>query len=320
MTTPRILVATDFSPHGERAVARAKAISKATNAPLTVLHVVDADAPKKYAEELREIAECRFAKRRTALRSDAGDRTTWSIAVGRDYKAILEYAEAGNCGLIVLGLHREELVRDLLVGSTVQRVIKGASVPVLVVRDLGARKYARIVVGIDFSKECAVALREAIDWFPNAQFNLVHAYDVPFEGFLAGNAVSAEVSARNRGQTREFMKTFLDEMPTSGGVAPKLKCGLRLGVDVDVLRKETSKIRAQLLVIGRHGRSGPVGRLLSGAASELLANPPCDILIGSAAAHHARRDRSRLAKPAISNSRGIAARSRRSLTALERTP
>ena len=288
MTFPRILVATDFSAHAERAVVRAQAIAEATNAHLQVLHVIDADTSAKHADELREFAESHFAEYRAAMSAASRDRVSWSIVIGRDYKTILEQAEAAKSGLIVLGLHREELVRDLLIGSTVQRVIKGASVPVLVVRDPGRRKYARIVVGIDFSEECATALRQAIEWFPNAAFNLVHAYDVPFDGFLAGRAVTAEITAQNQNQARKFLETFLSEMPESPAGAPKLKCQLRLGVDVDVLRNETAAYRAQLLAIGRHGRSGPIGRLLSGAAADLLANPPCDILIGSAAQRHDR--------------------------------
>jgi nucleotide-binding universal stress UspA family protein len=278
----RILVATDLSEHSERAVARARVITESTNGVLTILHVVDDRLPKDLAEKQRSLVEAQFAKRVAAMRPEARQRTNWSVATGRDYKVILECAARNECGLIVLGIHRDELMRDLLIGSTLQRVIRNAQVPVLVVRNRSRAAYRRVVVGVDFSEEAELALDQAVIWFPDAEFRLIHAYDVPFQGFLAGRSIAHEISERSRKESEDFTRKFLSARRIPEAKRARFVCELSLGVDVDVLKKETARRRAQLLVIGRHGRSGFGALGLGGAAAELLANPPADMMIGGA--------------------------------------
>ena len=58
------------------------------------------------------------------------------------------------------------------------------AVPVLLVKDRPDNPYQRIMVGVDFSVYSRGAVEFAIGFVPSGEFHLVHAYDVPFKGFL----------------------------------------------------------------------------------------------------------------------------------------
>jgi nucleotide-binding universal stress UspA family protein len=133
-----LLVATDGSPGGDRAVAAGTELAAATGATLHLLAVVergflsfDDDSPEGPAadrarETLDEARETAAAAGVEALEATVG--------YGRPYRTIHSYLEDRDVDLLVVGAHgRTEFRRDVL-GGVSSKLLRAAPTPVMVVR------------------------------------------------------------------------------------------------------------------------------------------------------------------------------------------
>lgn len=138
-----ILFATDFSAASQPAAEYAIMLTKLTGAHLHVLHVIneleeqqrvmiplEAFQILEKKVELMAIAELeQFCKKQ------AGNlATTTHAVVGVPFAKILEIAGDVDADLLVLGTHGRTGIEHILVGSTAERVVRHAKIPVLTVR------------------------------------------------------------------------------------------------------------------------------------------------------------------------------------------
>jgi nucleotide-binding universal stress UspA family protein len=181
--------------------------------------------------------------------------------------------------MIILGMHREDAFKDMFRGTTAERTIRASHVPVLLVKDQATSPYRRIIVGVDFSVYSRRAVEFAVKFAPTGQFHLVHAYDVPFKGFLSGQDTRREISKEHEAQFRkmveEEMATFLSGVEAN---APELERIIQPGLVHDVIHRQVDRLKPDLLVVGTHGRTGVAHAFLGSVAEDLLRNPPCDVL------------------------------------------
>jgi nucleotide-binding universal stress UspA family protein len=133
--------------------------------------------------------------------------------------------------------------------------------------------------GIDFSVYSRRAVEFAVKFVPNGEVHLVHAYDVPFKGFLYGHDTRREVSKQHRMQFEQMideeMATFLATFETK---SPKIERVMQQGTVRQVINRQVSRLKPDLLVIGTHGRTGVAHAFLGSVAEDLLRQPPCDVL------------------------------------------
>jgi nucleotide-binding universal stress UspA family protein len=135
-----ILCPVDFSAHSERALGYAIDLAALVGAQLTVVTVVDAflDAASQAAgarpalsaqtqEELRALLS-----RVDASRTPHG-RLAIAVDVGEPARKILDQARECSADLIVMGTQGLEGARRLMFGSTTEKVLREATVPVLAV-------------------------------------------------------------------------------------------------------------------------------------------------------------------------------------------
>jgi nucleotide-binding universal stress UspA family protein len=139
-----ILVATDFSEPSEVAMAYGRDLARSYNATLHVLHVIE-DVMMRYSPEVgfaipdlqRDLEKA--AKRDLEASVTADDRNTLKVVevVQTSFNVpagITEYAKTHAIDLIVVGTHGRGAVKQLLLGSAAERVVRSAPCPVLAVR------------------------------------------------------------------------------------------------------------------------------------------------------------------------------------------
>lgn len=275
----KLLVATDLSPRSDRAFNRALALSDELEAHLVVLYVVDDDLPASIADSLKEEAEAIIDGQLDAFPTLKRETITRKVVFGSVFRDILKEADENEVDLIIVGTHRDEGLSAMFLGTTVERVIRRGNVPVLVVRDRMKGPYRKVMVGIDFSVYSRRAVEFAMKYVPGGEIFLVHAYDIPFKGFLTGRSVREEVKKNHQKQmnamVEEEMKAFLTSLPSPPS---RMKRIMVEGMVRGVISTQVKKLRPDLLVLGTHGRAGAARALLGSVAADLLSDPPCDVV------------------------------------------
>ncbi|WP_367026874.1 universal stress protein [Methylococcus sp. ANG] len=139
----KLLVAIDFSEITDKVLGQAKLLAKALSAEIWLLHVAepepdfvgyDADplVMRDLAAETYKIWHQRVQDAAKALRAE-GFSCTGLMIQGPTVDTILKEAERLQADMIVLGSHGKGLLARLIVGSSCEGVLRGTSVPVLVV-------------------------------------------------------------------------------------------------------------------------------------------------------------------------------------------
>jgi nucleotide-binding universal stress UspA family protein len=131
-----VCLATDGWTGSAAATEHALSLADAIDARLNVLYAVDV---RSDATEIRETFEEHGEETTTEIADRADERgleTTRTIARGTAHEAILEYTDREAVDVLVMGTESKSTLERLVVGSISQRVVPGASVPVLTVRTL----------------------------------------------------------------------------------------------------------------------------------------------------------------------------------------
>ena len=146
-TPKRIAVAVDRSGFGEAVLEPARELASLFEAELVLLHIVHppfpiSEPPLPYlvgfddglAKELESQAETYLAVLAGTLR-EKGLAVVTRIAPGGDTAStILGLVAETEAGMVAVATHGESGVRRLLLGSVADKVMRGASVPVLMCR------------------------------------------------------------------------------------------------------------------------------------------------------------------------------------------
>ncbi|RMH49576.1 MAG: universal stress protein [Alphaproteobacteria bacterium] len=274
-----ILVATDLSERADRAIERAFLLGSEHGAEVVVLTVLEEALAERLGADVTKATRDRLTSHVASLAVAHGVPHRVEVALGKPYREILAQAAQCNPELIVMGMHRENGLLDLFRGTTVARVARGGVWPVLLVRDHPDRPYQRALVAVDFSDASRRALQAVRRLAPAAERWLVHAYTVPFRGYIAVGADPGAVIASPEGraadaEARREMAAFLESV----GPEPNPPIVAEGGV-LSVLHRARAEVKPDLIAVGRHGRPGLLHAILGSVAEELLRDPPCDLLV-----------------------------------------
>lgn len=139
-----ILIATDFSEYSQRTVQVGVRIAKATGTKIVLIHNIYSEInwkkltriEKKEHPEMRnriQHTEDRFSE---LLSSHAlkNIEVTRLITFGIAYVEIVKAAQKMKADMIIIGSHGNEASERFFIGSTVQKVLRQATCPVLTVK------------------------------------------------------------------------------------------------------------------------------------------------------------------------------------------
>lgn len=141
----RILIALDGSPLAERALEPALALGQPMQAEYTLIQAVDtqvlayaASLPAigvddQLMEQQREAAASYLAEQAAQL-AERGLKVETVVTYGSPASAILKYAQRKRMDLIGLATHGRSGLQRALLGSVADKIVRGATVPVLLCR------------------------------------------------------------------------------------------------------------------------------------------------------------------------------------------
>lgn len=273
----RILVPVEFSEGSAAALARALTLPLASRARLDLLHVLPPRIAAKVRVQVAATARDELAQAVARARAATAAEVTSELRRGTAYVEIIRRARDIDAELVVVGRHGKRPVRDLFVGSTASRLVRMGDTPILVVREPPAGGYRRVMVAIDLGDTSRRTLELAVRTAgAHAAVHVVHAFHVPFEGFLASTqrareAVRREYGERALAQLARLVAPFARRVTCTTAV--------RAGDPRAVLLNEAARSRAELVVLGTHGRAGLAHALIGSIAEGVIADASCDVLV-----------------------------------------
>lgn len=280
MTLNSVLVATDFSDSARHAALRAATLARELGMQKGVLlHV----APQSALAALLETRATGSLEHALAqLAAELGEETGFSFqprAVSGSVAREISRA-AADFDLVVVGAYGMHLLRDFAIGTSAERLLRRTDRPVLVVKRKPAGAYRQVLAPVDFSPDARAAVSLARQVAPEAELHLLHAFEVAFESKLRFAGVADEEIHRHRAQARETAVAGMEQMITELGISTaRVSRTITHGYPPRLIAETGKEIGADLVVIGKHGRSTLEDLLLGSVTLHTLASADCDVLV-----------------------------------------
>jgi len=264
--TGTIVAATDFSARADRAVDRALLLGEQLGLGVELVHAIEY-APGSTLDK----AALDQRMRDILPKTDA--RVNFSYPEGSVPAAIAGHAEDTDAALIVLGVARYNTVGDFFLGTAVDRVIRGTSKPVLVVKKRPHHGYGKILVATDFSDPSRRALDWAASTFGDAEIHLLHAFYVPFEAWNKAQYVADEIEE----EARKKLSDLREELPEE--VRSRTSIHLVRGSLCSAVNEVSRREGIDLVAVGSQGETGFRHATIGSQASSVLENAEVDTLL-----------------------------------------
>jgi nucleotide-binding universal stress UspA family protein len=285
-----LLIPVDLSAATELVLTRATRLPLAKNAQLTLLHVVPRlllrEARLRAESDAREALE--RAVRNLAPKLPESVKAVPRVVVGVAAAEIARHARTHKAELIVMGRGGGRTLRDIFLGSTAERVIRRGQLPVLTVRLRPRGAYRRPLLALDTDQAARDVLAMALRVLPppRPRIGLVHAYDAPYHGLIypslsprQGQEYRHHYRQKALHDVARTLATALAEVKASADGTLSWKSHVRHGSPRTVIPDAVAKTRADLLILGTHGRAGIAHALLGTVAGDVLREVPCDVLV-----------------------------------------
>lgn len=287
-----ILAATDLSAPARHAAARAALLAAETGARFGLAHVVshggldalralvsgegEAWIERLLAEARRETGELGAElARRYQVGADV------HVVVGAVLAEIAAQVDAIDADLLVMGARGAGFLREFMLGSTTERMLRKLARPLLVVRQIAHEPYRRVLVPVDFSPRSLASLRLARAVAPQADLILLHAFEVPFEGKLRVAGVDEDALSGLRIAAKREATERMNALIADAGLDEMLVRRIVLhGEPTTLILEQEQEQDCDLIVIGKRGQGMLEDMLLGSVTRHVLARTDADVLVG----------------------------------------
>lgn len=286
----KILLATDLSARGDRALERAVDIARRHGARLILLHVFEELDESTLTYGTRAVpswhrppdaAAIMKRKIRQGLRADLGDALEEAVILieeGNPAEVIERIASTELVDLVVTGIAREGVFasRPVVLGKTVEQLLRRLPIPILIVKNRVREQYRHIVVTTDFSKSSAHALQMAVRFFPDQTLYLLHASEVPYSTLVDNSSThAARYRELRSGELEDFLASIFLPEADRKRLIPKIEPG----PPPQIIRDFVQTHGGDLVVLGTQGRGAVMEALVGSTTKSILASLPCDALV-----------------------------------------
>ena len=286
----KILLATDLSARGDRALERAVSISLRSDVQLTILHVIEQFDESSLTYGARglpswsrppDAAALMKQEIKQGLRSDLGDAIDKDVILieeGNPAEVIERTATSGRFDLVVTGVAREGPFsnRPIVLGKTVEQLLRRLPIPILIVKNRPRDPYQHIVVATDFSTPSAHALQMALRFFPVQPLYLLHASEAPYSTLADDAKLHAE---RYRAARAEELREFLTAIFLPDDDRKRIIPMIEPGHPKQIIREYVQMHGGDLVVLGTHGRGAVMEAIVGSTTKSILSTLPCDALV-----------------------------------------
>jgi uncharacterized protein len=263
----KLLVCTDGSPNSQAAVNKTLALARlcgSTAFALQVLQIVpefECVAPELIA---RLSEEAHLQMEAITAQATAGGVTLKTLLRRSvsPYAAILEEIEQLQPDLVIMGRYGKTGLTRLMLGSVTARVIGLSPVNVLVVPLGAALGFSRLLIASDGSPCSTAAFRTALAIARRTQAQLM--------------AISVVSHQREIGPAEAILNHLRAKAQEYG---LELESQIQVGEPDEAIAEAAQKNRAELIILGCHGRTGWKRLLLGSVVERVIGRAACPVLV-----------------------------------------
>ncbi|WP_166964937.1 universal stress protein [Yeosuana marina] len=262
----KIIVPIDFSKHSEYALKAAASLARKNNAEIIVLNMLEMSEimltstggdQRERTMFFYKLAEQQLS---TFLNKEYLEniKITPIIKHFKVFSEVNDVAAKHNADLIVMGSHGANGVKEFVLGSNTERVVRYSNIPVLVVKnELSTTDFKNVVFACDFNDDTIASYSNVIKMFDHSQINLVYV-NLPNDRF------------KSTPEIEESVDKFL--MKADGNL--KRRNDVHFVCDYTIengIISFSKKVKADIIAIPTHGRKG-IALFLEGSVGEDIVN------------------------------------------------
>ncbi len=263
----KILVPCDFSEPSVQAFRFAVELAEKSNGVIELLHVIELPVlhdtvlmptlsfEEAFIKDAKASAEKNFAKL-TNKYAKEGPEVFGNVAFGPVMPTIEDIAKEKKIDLIVMGTHGASGLKEYLVGSNTEKIVRRSNVPVIAVKKstkLSSIKNIVFPIVPDMDLE---VLTQKVKQLQNFFGATLHVVFINTPGLFRKSSVIMP-------ELRKFAKRFMLKDFT-----------LSIYNDIDEeegVRNFVTEVKGDMVAIATHGRRG-IGRLMTGSIAEDVVN------------------------------------------------
>ena len=264
----RILVPCDFSDQAVNAFRFALDLAKQSNGEVHLVNIIELPVmhdtvlmpvltfEESFLKELEEKANKQFKKLLTKYVKD-DQRVLSKVVFGNVSQMITDYVNAEKMDLVVMGTKGTSGVRELIIGSNTEKIVRHSSVPVLAIKKyVKASSIKNIVFPNTLHTETQEDLVMKVKSMQNFFKAKLHIVFINTPGTFTRDSIT-------RKRLEDFVKRFMIKDCT-------------INVYNDPYEESgvinfTHSIKADMIAMGTHGRRG-FAHILSGSVAEDVVN------------------------------------------------
>lgn len=277
----RYLIATDFSPRSDRALRRGSLLARRDSTKLILTHVVDDDQPRRLIDVERQDVEALLHELVISIREGDGIDCESQVTIGDPFQGIVGMAEKTGADLVILGPHRRQVLCDVFVGTTAERVLRTSRIPVLLANGVPAGPYRKVLIATDFSSFSYYAAEAAkrlglLDGVTIIALNVMDSIEsspVIRAAMTVKEAEDQEAKVAGRGMTD--LAAFTRKLEIAAALRVVRPSEESTAMAINNYAKDT---KTDLIVVGTRSRSGFEKWLLGSIAEGVLGNAEMDVL------------------------------------------
>ncbi len=295
----RILVATDFSPLGDRALDLAAHLARKAGAQVTAVHAM-AYLPHGHPyDQFESDLTTELTSRLEGSRAPLHPEWPAIVRTGKPHRVIAACAEIVDADLIVLGAGPVNRWKELTLGATADRMLRVSHRPVLLVdprKDPSSLE--RLLVAVDPLEDQGRLLDQA------STLASVTGADVEVLGIeelrshyphldKVGPVVSDFWHALGQARVRdegagpnEFEGDLIERLENQVAKSPLTKLSTPVGTKFtkaptahEGILQEAKSSNADIIVIGTHIRNPIAAAILGSTAERVAKSLPCHLLV-----------------------------------------
>ena len=261
----KILVPTDFSTQAENALKVAAQLAKKHKCEIYLLHILElplnkVDALSSYSNLPEAIYFMKLARKQFEELKEKdylkGLKVYDHVEFQEIFKGVFHQCEKHKIDLVIMGSNGADGLKEMLIGSNTEKVVRTSDTPVLVVkREHETFKSQNFVFASDFNEESKKSFEKAIS-FAHIFKSKMHLLMVN----TPTNFITTE-------EAQSRMQNFVEGLKFSNYT-------LNVYNDITIekgIMNFSQSIQADLIGMSTHGRQG-ISHFFNGSVSEDLVN------------------------------------------------